>query len=174
MIVSRLLALLGVVSLSQAAPSLAFDLTSSAFAPGAAIPKKHTCDGDDRSPPLAWTEPPPGTRSFALVCEDPDAPAGTWTHWVLYAVPGNIRALSEGVPPQPTLGDASRQGKNDFRRVGWGGPCPPPGSTHRYVFKLHALDVVPELAPGASRAELLKAIEGHVLGTAELTGRYGR
>jgi Raf kinase inhibitor-like YbhB/YbcL family protein len=153
---------------------MAFELTSAAFGPGAAIPRRHTCDGEDLSPPLAWTDPPAGTKSFALVCDDPDAPAGTWVHWVLYAVPATARRLPEGVRPSPTLEDGSRQGRNDFRKTGWGGPCPPRGPAHRYVFRLHAVDRAVELPPGATRGELLKAIDGHTLGTAELVGRYAR
>jgi Raf kinase inhibitor-like YbhB/YbcL family protein len=153
---------------------MAFELTSSAFKAGDSIPKKHTCDGADVSPPLAWTEPPPGTKSFALVCDDPDAPAGTWVHWVLYDVPGTVRQLPEGVEKKSTLADGSRQGTNDFKRTGYGGPCPPRGAPHRYFFKLYALDTALGLAPGATKAEVLKAIEGDVKGQAELMGRYGR
>jgi len=154
--------------------AMAFELKSSAFKAGEAIPRKHTCDGQDLSPPLAWTDPPPGTKSFALVCDDPDAPAGTWVHWVLYGVPASATSLPEGVRPAPTLDDGSRQGTNDFRRTGYGGPCPPPGASHRYYVRLYALDAVPELAPGATKAALLKAIGGHTLGQAELMGRYAR
>jgi len=101
---------------------MAFELKSSAFKAGETIPRKHTCDGQDLSPPLAWADPPPGTKSFALVCDDPDAPAGTWVHWVLYGVPASVTSLPEGVRPAPTLDDGSRQGTNDFRRTGYGGP----------------------------------------------------
>ncbi|HYY06674.1 MAG TPA: YbhB/YbcL family Raf kinase inhibitor-like protein [Candidatus Limnocylindria bacterium] len=153
---------------------MAFELKSRAFKPGETIPRKHTCDGEDVSPPLAWTDPPAGTKSFALVCDDPDAPAGTWVHWVLYGVPASARSLPEGVPPKATHDDGSRQGTNDFRRTGYGGPCPPRGAPHRYYFRLYALDAVPELAPGATKAALLKAIGEHTLGQAELMGRYGR
>ena len=153
---------------------MAFDLTSTAFKAGDAIPNKHTCDGADVSPPFAWTEPPPGAKSFALVCDDPDAPVGTWVHWVLYDVPGTSRQLLEAIDTKPTLADGSRQGTNDFKRTGYGGPCPPRGAPHRYFFKLYALDTVLGLAPGATKAALLKAMEGHVAGQAELMGRYGR
>ena len=153
---------------------MAFELKSSAFKAGETIPRKHTCDGQDLSPPLAWTEPPPGTRSFALVCDDPDAPAGTWVHWVLYGVPSSASSLPEGVRPAPVLDDGSRQGTNDFRRTGYGGPRPPRGAPHRYSFRLYALDVVLALAPGATKAALMKAVEGHTLGQAELMGRYAR
>src|SRR5438093_3031834 len=154
--------------------AMAFELESSAFKAGETIPRKHTCDGQDLSPPLAWTDPPPGTKSLALVCDDPDAPGGTWVHWVLYGVPASATSLPEGVPPALARDDGSRQGTNDFRRAGYGGPCPPRGAPHRYFFKLYALDIVPALAPGASKPALLKAIEGHTLGQAELMGRYAR
>jgi hypothetical protein len=152
----------------------AFDLRSDAFGSGGTIPVEHTCDGADRSPPLAWRDPPANTASFALVCEDPDAPAGTWVHWVAYELPATARALPAGVPPTPTISGGGRQGVNDFRRPGWGGPCPPRGPAHRYVFTLYALDTVLGLEPGATRAALGKAIAGHVLGKAELTGQYAR
>jgi Raf kinase inhibitor-like YbhB/YbcL family protein len=163
---------LSVACMEEAA--MAFELTSPAFKAGDTIPKKHTCDGEDVSPPLAWSEPPAGTRSFALVCDDPDAPVGTWVHWVLYGLPAGARSLPEGVKPLPTLEDGTQQGTNDFRKTGYGGPCPPHGAAHRYFFRLHALDTRPSLASGATKAALLKAIEGHVVGQAELMGRYGR
>jgi len=154
--------------------SMAFELTSPAFATGATIPQKHTCDGGDVSPPLAWTDPPPGTKAFALVCEDPDAPAGTWVHWVLYDTPASARSVSEGVAPEPSRSDGSRQGRNDFKKIGYGGPCPPPGPPHRYFFRLYALDAATGLEPGATRAEVAKAVAAHTRATAELMGKYGR
>ena len=153
---------------------MAFELTSAAFASGATIPQKHTCDGGNVSPPLAWTDPPSGTKAFALVCEDPDAPAGTWVHWVLYDLPATVRGVPEGVPPEPSLPDGSRQGRNDFKKIGYGGPCPPPGPPHRYFFRLYALDAPTGLQPGVTRSELAKAIASHTRATAELMGRYGR
>ena len=152
----------------------AFDLTSTAFAPNATIPTRHTCDGDDRSPPLAWHDAPAGTKRFALVCEDPDAPAGTWTHWLVYDLPATTASLPEAVAPDATIPGGARQGTNDFHRIGWGGPCPPRGAAPRYVFRLYALDAETNLARGATPAAFAKAIEGHVLGRAELTGRYAR
>ncbi|HJQ84210.1 MAG TPA: YbhB/YbcL family Raf kinase inhibitor-like protein [Candidatus Binatia bacterium] len=155
--------------------AMAFELKSPAFAAGKAIPQKHGCDGADVSPPLAWTAAPAGTKSFALVCADPDAPAGTWVHWVIWNLPPTVAGLPEGVPSGPTRDDGSRQGINDFEKIGWGGPCPPPGrGAHRYFFKLQALDAVLPLAPGATKAALEKAMEGHVIGRAELIGRYER
>jgi Raf kinase inhibitor-like YbhB/YbcL family protein len=157
-----------------AGPATAFELTSAAFPSGGTIPARHTCDGPDLSPPLAWTAPPAGTAAFALVCEDPDAPRGLWAHWVLWNVPATATALPEGVKADEVLADGGRHGRNDFDKLGHNGPCPPPGAPHRYVFRLYALDAKPALAPGATRQALLDALRGHVLGTAELTGRYGR
>src|SRR2546422_2639673 len=129
--------------------AMAFELMSSAFKAGETIPRKHTCDGQDLSPPLAWADPPPGTKSFALVCDDPDAPAGTWVHWVLYGVPASATSLPEGVRPAPTLDDGSRQGTNDFRRTGYGGPPPPPRAPPPHSLTLYPLDAGPPLAPRA-------------------------
>ena len=155
-----------------AAPSFAFDLKSPAFGQNASIPRTHSCDGPDRSPPLRWNNPPAGAKSYALVVEDPDASAGTWVHWVLYSIPAAARQLPEGVPARDAVAGAGTQGINDFKKVGWGGPCPPPGSAHRYVFTLYALDSDLTLPPGTSRSDLHAAMEGHVLGQAELTGRF--
>jgi len=152
---------------------MVFELTSSAFKQGESIPRKYTCDGDDVSPPLAWGDPPQGTQSFALINDDPDAPVGTWVHWVLYNLPAGARSLSERVPSDAELADGSRNGQNSWRRLGYGGPCPP-GGTHRYFFKLYALDTTLDLAPGANKKQLLQAMEGHVLGQAELMGVYSR
>jgi hypothetical protein len=152
-----------------------FRLTSDAFADGAAIPTDHTCDGADRSPPLHWDGAPEGTKAFALIMDDPDAPGGTFTHWVLYNVPGAAKGLTEGIPPPTTtLGDGSRQGKNDFRRPGYGGPCPPKGTKHRYDFRLYALSELLEVEAGAKREDVEKAIKGKELAKTKLTGRYGR
>jgi Raf kinase inhibitor-like YbhB/YbcL family protein len=154
--------------------AMAFDLTSSAFRQGGDIPKPHTCDGPDRSPPLAWTSPPAGTKAFALVCEDPDAPGGLWVHWVLWGIPPATSTLPEGVKRDPTLPDGSHHGTNDFGAVGYNGPCPPRGAPHRYFWKLYALDTTPAVPPGATRQQLLDAIAGHILGETTLMGRYGR
>jgi Raf kinase inhibitor-like YbhB/YbcL family protein len=154
--------------------AMAFELKSSAFPQGGDIPKKHTCDGADLSPALEWTSPPGGTKAFALVCEDPDAPSGLWVHWVLWGIAPTATALAEGVKRDQTLADGSRQGRNNFGKVGHNGPCPPPGKPHRYFYRLYALDSVPDLEPGATRQQLLDAIKGHILGQAELVGRYGR
>jgi Raf kinase inhibitor-like YbhB/YbcL family protein len=149
------------------------NLTSSAFAQGAMIPKEYTCDGRDISPPLSWSEPPEKTQIFALIMDDPDAPMGTWVHWVIYNIPATVHTLREGVPPNADLPDGSRQGRNSWRRIGYGGPCPPSG-THRYFFKLYALDTMLGLAAGATKEELLKAMEGNILAQAELMGKYSR
>jgi Raf kinase inhibitor-like YbhB/YbcL family protein len=153
---------------------MALKLTSPAFRAGSPIPVEHTCDGPDRSPPLAWSGAPAKTRSFALVVDDPDAPAGTWVHWVLYRIPGGVTKLPEGVPGKERVRGIGIQGVNDFGRLGYGGPCPPAGRAHRYVFHLYALDVDPALPPRTTKAQVLKAIEGHVVAQAELVGRYQR
>ena len=150
------------------------DLSSAAFTEGGAIPTKHTCDGADLSPALKWEGVPQSAKSIALVCDDPDAPAGTWVHWVIFNIPVALSELKEGVPASENLPDGSRQGKNDFRRIGYGGPCPPPGKPHRYYFKLYALDAGPSLKAGSTKEELLKAIDGHILAEGVLMGKYGR
>ncbi|HEX5417509.1 MAG TPA: YbhB/YbcL family Raf kinase inhibitor-like protein [Chloroflexota bacterium] len=153
---------------------MSFRLTSSAFAADELIPKRFTCDGADQSPPLAWSDPPAGTRSLALIVEDPDAPGGTFIHWVIYYLSFDKNELPAGVPKQAELPDGARQGRNSFRRVGYGGPCPPPGTPHHYHFRLFALDAPSALTPGASASELRSAMNGHVVGEAELIGLYGR
>jgi len=150
-----------------------FALTSTAFAEGEPIPSKYTCDGEDISPPLQWRDVPEGTRSFALIADDPDAPRGTWDHWLLYNLPAEARNLPEGVPAEAELSDGSRHGQNSWSRLGYGGPCPPSG-THRYFFKLYALDTLLELDAGASKERLSQAMEGHVLAEAVLMGVYTR
>ena len=159
---------------SPGAPAVAFDLSSPAFAPNADIPRKYTCDGPDLSPPLRWTAPPPPTKGLALIADDPDAPGGTWVHWVIYAISVETRELPEAVKKVGTLPSGARQGRNDFGKLGYGGPCPPKGPAHRYVFTLYALDAPPSLKPGATKADLVKAMERHILAKAELIGRYGR
>ncbi|MBM4271663.1 MAG: YbhB/YbcL family Raf kinase inhibitor-like protein [Deltaproteobacteria bacterium] len=148
-------------------------ITSSAFTEGSMIPAKYTCDGQDISPPLAWREAPAGTKSFALICDDPDAPMGTWVHWVVYNIPPNIDKLDENVKPEKEFKDGMRQGSNSWPRIGYGGPCPPSG-THRYYFKLYALDTMLELKTGATKAQVLQAMKGHVLAESQLMGKYKR
>jgi Raf kinase inhibitor-like YbhB/YbcL family protein len=148
-------------------------IKSSAFHEGDMIPNKYTCDGADISPPLTWDAAPMNTKSLALISDDPDAPAGTWVHWVIYNIPPTIKELSENILPHKTIENGAQQGTNDFRKIGYGGPCPPRG-THRYYFKLYALDKVLDSEPGLTKAELLKAMEGHVLAQGQLMGRYQR
>ena len=152
---------------------MTFALSSPAFAEGQPIPHKHSCDGQDVSPPLAWGEPPQPTRSLALITDDPDAPGGTFVHWVVYNIPAASRALPEGVPKTAKLTDESMQGSNSWQRLGYGGPCPP-GGTHRYFFKLYALDTMLELPSVASKQRLLEVMQGHILAQAELMGTYCR
>lgn len=157
-----------------AGPAGSFALKSSAFQAGSDIPAKFSCQGPDISPPLSWADPPSGTQSFALIVDDPDAPAGTWVHWVAYDLPANVHGLPENVPKQRDLSAGGQQGVNSFEKVGYGGPCPPPGNPHRYVFKLYALDTRLNLKPGATKEVIEHAMNGHVLATAELAGRFGR
>jgi Raf kinase inhibitor-like YbhB/YbcL family protein len=149
-------------------------LTSAAFAYGEKIPVRFTCEGEDVSPPLQWSGAPVDTRSFALICEDPDAPRGTWIHWVLYNLPSGAVELVQGVPPLPELPSGARQGGNDFGKIGYGGPCPPPGKPHRYFFRLYALDILLSLTPGATRDELEAAMNQHILAQGTLMGTYQR
>jgi Raf kinase inhibitor-like YbhB/YbcL family protein len=148
-------------------------IRSPVFHEGGSIPARYTCDGEDVSPPLEWTGIPTGVKTLALTCDDPDAPSGLWVHWVVFDLPPSANGLPEGVPPTPEISGGGRQGKNDFRKTGWGGPCPPSG-THRYVFTLYALDSTPGLPAGATRQDLLAAIKNHVVGEATLTGTYSR
>lgn len=148
-------------------------LSSPAFSADGLIPAKYTCNGENLSPALSWDEPPAGTQSFVLLVTDPDAPSKTFVHWVLYDLPPTARELPEGLKTDPILAQGGVQGKSDFGKYGYGGPCPPQG-THRYVFTLYALDTVLDLPPGTKQADVLKAIEGHTLAQAELVGRYGR
>ena len=149
-------------------------VTSEAFQEGGTIPRAHTCDGADESPPLAWAGVPEECKSLALIADDPDAPMGTWVHWVLYNLPADTRNLPEGVSMKRTLENGASQGKTDFGRIGYGGPCPPSGKPHRYDFKVYALDVKLNLSPGATKEQLLRAMEGHILAQGQLMGKYGR
>jgi hypothetical protein len=151
----------------------AFRLTSPAFKNGEAIPKEYTCDGRNVSPPLAWENPPKGTAAFALIMDDPDAPMGTFTHWVIFNIPGGDTGLSAEVAAVASLENGARQGSNSARRIGYMGPCPPSG-THRYYFRLYALHTTLDVKAGADRASVEKAMKEHILGEAELMGTYGR
>lgn len=144
------------------------------FPTGGDIPSRFTCDGENLSPTLSWSAPPKGTQSLALIADDPDAPVGTFVHWVLYDLPVSARELPEGVPASADPATGGRQGTNDFRRLGYGGPCPPPGKPHRYFFRLYALDRKLELPAGARRQEVDQAMKGHILAQGEVMGRYQR
>ncbi|MFQ5958886.1 MAG: YbhB/YbcL family Raf kinase inhibitor-like protein [Alphaproteobacteria bacterium] len=150
-------------------------LTSTAFADGERVPERYTCEGDDLSPPLAWSGAPAGTLSFALLCDDPDAPAGTWHHWAAYDIPAERSALTEGFPKDARVGPV-RQAVTDFRRPGYGGPCPPPGhGVHHYHFRLLALDVATlGLADDAHCTDVARAAAGDVLAEAKIVGTYSR
>ena len=153
---------------------MTFSIFSSSFSQGGEIPRKFTCDGADVSPELSWTGAPEGTQSFALLADDPDAPVGIWTHWVLYDLPAQATGLPEGVSKVDEVPSGGRQGRNDFRKIGYGGPCPPPGKPHRYFFKLYALDGMLNLKPGSSKQEVEQAMQNHILSRAELMGKYQR
>jgi len=160
---------------AKGAATMAFSISSPSFQNGKDIPKKFTCDAEDVSPALSWTDPPQGSKSFALIADDPDAPRGTWTHWVLFDLPPAMTSLPEGVPKVGELtGGGGRQGTNDFPKIGYGGPCPPPGKPHRYFFKLYALDTKLNLKAGASKQDVEQSMQNHILGKAELMGKYGR
>lgn len=149
-------------------------LTSAAFNQGDPIPSKYTCDGQNVSPSLKWNGVPAGAKSLALIADDPDAPVGTWVHWVLFDLPAAVNQLPEDVPQTQYIPGGAKQGLNDFKRLGYGGPCPPPGKAHRYFFKLYALDTVLDLKPGASKKELERAMGNHILAQGQLMGTYQR
>ncbi|MCS7184761.1 MAG: YbhB/YbcL family Raf kinase inhibitor-like protein [bacterium] len=149
------------------------DLYSRAFENNGLIPKKYTCDGEDISPPLKWSNPPANTKSFALIADDPDAPIGTWVHWVIYNIPADKTELPEGLAKKYKLEDGTIQGINDFGKYGYGGPCPPSG-THRYFFKLYALDTILPEKQNLRKNDLLEMIKGHILAEAQLIGKYFR
>jgi hypothetical protein len=153
---------------------MALELRSTAFEEGEMIPSKQTCDGEDASPALAWAGAPDATESQVVILEDIDSVKGVWSHWVLYEIPPEVNALAEGIPPNKSLPWGGVQGRNDFDNIGYGGPCPSDGKTHRYVVRLFALDERVDLDPAASREEVLDAIKEHVLEEARLMGRYQR
>lgn len=154
------------------------ELKSAAFTHKGNIPQKFTCDGADVSPELSWSGAPQGTKSFVMIMDDPDAPPGTWVHWVLYDLPGDLTELREGLPKTETLQSGAKHGLcwgvNKFDRVGYYGPCPPPGKPHRYFFKLYALDKTLGLPSKATKDQALKAMQGRILSQGELVGTYGR
>lgn len=152
---------------------MALEITSSVFSEGEMIPTRYTCDGPDVSPDLAWGGVPDTAQSLALICDDPDAPMGTWVHWVLFNIPTDAGGLPSEISPDATLENGARHGTNDFGRLGYGGPCPP-GGTHRYYFKLYALDTTLDLESGITKAQLIEAMENHILAEAQLMGKYSR
>jgi len=149
-------------------------LKSSLFKEGGSVPQKFTCDGKDISPALQWSGAPNATKTLALIMDDPDAPAGTWVHWVIYNIPGNQKKLPEGIPTKEKLSNGTRQASNDFRKAGYGGPCPPEGKSHHYFFKLYALDTMLDLPSMASKSQLEASMESHILGQTQLMGTYQR
>lgn len=146
---------------------------SNSFSDGGMIPAKYTCDGANISPQLSWDNAPKGTKSFVLICEDPDAPMGTFTHWILYDIPADVHELLENLPKDKILPNGAKQGIADFKKIGYGGPCPPNG-THRYYFKLYALDTLLNLEPGLKKEDILKAMNGHILAQGQIMGKYAR
>ncbi len=153
---------------------MSFALNTSAFRNGGEIPSRYTCSGSDISPALKWSGSPKGTRSLALIVDDPDAPMGTWTHWLIWNIPAQPPSLPGGVPADGELRNGARQGRNDFNRLGYGGPCPPPGKAHRYFFRICAVDTLLELKPGGSRSDLERALKGHVVSQAVWMGTFRR
>lgn len=153
---------------------MAFEIKADTFEAEGNIPVEHTCDGKDLSPALRWQNPPPETKSFALIMDDPDAPIGTWVHWVVYDIPATVNQLEAGTPHSETFPDGTKQGLTDFQRTGYGGPCPPPGKPHRYYFKLYALDTLLNLPRKQTKGDLLGAMHGHILAEVSLMGTYER
>ncbi|MBM3254609.1 MAG: YbhB/YbcL family Raf kinase inhibitor-like protein [Candidatus Omnitrophica bacterium] len=153
---------------------MALELKCSSFKSNEEIPLKHTYNNENLSPWLIWSDVPPGTRSFALICDDPDAPVKTWVHWVIFNIPEETRELKENLPNQEILDNGAIQGVNDFGEIGYSGPSPPPGTVHRYIFKLYALDTTLNLKPKATKDDLLKAMKDHAIGEARLIGIFGR
>jgi Raf kinase inhibitor-like YbhB/YbcL family protein len=149
-------------------------LTSTAFTDGQPIPAKYTCDGENVSPPLTWNGTPAGAKSLALIADDPDAPVGTWVHWVLFDMPATTTGLPEALGKSQYIPGGAKQGLNDFKHLGYGGPCPPSGNPHRYFFKLYALNQALDLRPGASKKDVERAIEKHILAQGQLIGTYTR
>ncbi len=152
----------------------ALEIRSESFKSSEEIPLKYTYNDENLSPHLAWSDVPPGTRSFVIICEDPDAPSRAWVHWLMFNIPKDTRELKEGQPSQEILDNGAIQGSNDFGNLGYDGPAPPPGASHRYIFKLYALNTMLNLKPRTLKKELLKSIEGHIIGEAKLVGTYGR
>lgn len=153
---------------------MSFAMKSTAFSNGGEIPRRYTCSGENVSPAMSWSEMPAKAQALVLIADDPDAPAGTWTHWILWNLPARATSLPEAVPSRESLDNGARQGRNDFGRIGYGGPCPPPGKPHRYFFRLYALDAALDLKAGASRSELESAMKAHVVAQTEWMGQFKR
>lgn len=168
------LVILLILALIGGGEVMALEINSPSFKDGDSIDAKYTCKGADLSPPLNWGDAPEGTKSFALICDDPDAPFMTWVHWVIYDIPADATGLPEACAKDNVLPNNAKQGITDFRKIGYGGPCPPPGGPHRYFFKLYALDTMLNLKPGITKEQLLEAMEGHILGEAQLIGKFKR
>lgn len=149
-------------------------ITTEAFRQGETIPSRYSCEGDDISPPLTWNGVPANAKSIVLIMDDPDAPSGTFVHWVLFNIPAETQHLTEGIPSGKVLGDGSRHSMTDFGRTGYGGPCPPSGKPHRYFFRIYALDTQLDLSAGVSRKQVEIAMKGHVVAQGELMGKFGR
>jgi Raf kinase inhibitor-like YbhB/YbcL family protein len=154
--------------------TMKLELASASFREGESIPPKNTCDSEDISPSLKWSGAPDVAKSIALICDDPDAPAGTWVHWVLYNLPPSVVELPQAIPPSEVTPQGAKQGLNDFQRLGYGGPCPPPGKPHRYFFKLYALDTQLDLKTRATKKDVVVAMKGHILAEGQLMGTYKR
>ena len=150
------------------------EIKSDAFKEGGYIPARYTCESENFSPPLSWSKAPEGTKSFAFICDDPDAPMGTWVHWVVFNIPPEVTYLEENALARGKILRGIREGINDFKRIGYGGPCPPPGKPHRYFFKLYALDTVLPLSRGASKKDLVAAMQGHVIAQTRIVGLHRR
>jgi Raf kinase inhibitor-like YbhB/YbcL family protein len=158
----------------EGSTTMTFSLSSQVLNNNQPIPIKFTGFDKDISPPLQWTNAPAGTKTFVVICDDPDAPAGTWVHWVLYDVPANVSSISEGLPKTKTVLTTAKQGINDFGKIGYNGPMPPPGTTHRYFFKIYAIGKEIGLSPESSKSRVMKTIEGHILAQAEFIATYRR
>jgi len=173
LVVSMLLVTVSCRSASKSG-SAPLIISSPSFETGETIPPRQTCIGEDVSPPLNWTGGLDKVVSYAIICEDPDAPGGTWIHWVIFDIPMQTTSLPEGVSDTPQLEDGSKQGINDFKKLGYGGPCPPPGKPHRYYFRLYGLDQLTGLEPGSTADELKDRMRGHIVAQGELMGVFGR
>ena len=158
----------------EVSKAMAFEIKSAAFSNGAVIPRQYTCEGRDISPELRWEGAPVGTVSFALICDDPDAPMGVWVHWVIYNIPAVAGGLPDGIAMSESLKDGIRQGYTDFKRTGYGGPCPPSGKPHRYFFRLYALDTMLAIKGKVTKESLFFAMQGHILAQADIMGTYKR